>query len=654
MLRTRRTKIRLEMLEDRTVPTIWGIPWTNSSHLTISFVPDGTQVDGQSSNLFQKMSSSGLSQSTWQSQVLQAFQAWSNVTNVDFDVVPDSGAPLGTPGATQGDSRFGDIRIASVPMTNTVLALTSPPAPGPLTGTRAGDIVLNANDKLSVGGGGLLGGLSSLLGNTSVDLYTLVQHEIGHSLGLPNNTNTASVMYQSYQGAKTGLGSADTAAIQALYGTPPLDFFKQAGATSLSTAWSVQAPPGTPSGATLGVAGDLTSVGDANFFQFATGSSNPNGLTVTFETSVESLLAGQITLYGPNQKVLATATATGPSQDLTLHLASVTNNTTYYIKVNPASGTPYSMGAYQLTVVSNPAAPMVSAKGSNGTLQNTGTNSDFSTAVRLQTSAGYASGSHYTVNAVDQNPGQSDYYSVQAPAAATVAFNTMAMTITVPNGGALPTVTVYNSNQQPVSLQWVSNSSGCISFQVANPTPGATYYVALQNNSSVAGASSYRLDVAVFSENITLQVDTLASLSAAKKTVTGTITESQGEQREFFLVNLGSTPGTWVQMTIYDSQGQAVFTTTAYAGQTSGGITLLNAGTYTVSITEGSSTGDLPPVDFDLFSANVSGTVGATPANPNLFALGSGNTTTSQGSGSSSGGSGYVYNGTQKPNSGPS
>src|SRR5579883_2882956 len=106
MMETRPPQLRLEHLEERCTPTVWGIPWTDGAHLTVSFVPDGTKVDNSTSTLYQKMASNGLSQSVWQSTILKAFQAWANVTNVNFTVIPDNGAPLGASGSPQGDSRF--------------------------------------------------------------------------------------------------------------------------------------------------------------------------------------------------------------------------------------------------------------------------------------------------------------------------------------------------------------------------------------------------------------------------------------------------------------------------------------------------------------------------------------------------------------------
>src|SRR5208282_3668786 len=110
-----RRPLLLEQLEDRLVPTVWGIPWPDPQHLTISFVPDGTNVAGQSSNLFQTMNQIA-STHDWEMTILKAFQTWAADANVNVGIVPDGGQPLGAPGLVQGDSRFGDIRIAAVPL----------------------------------------------------------------------------------------------------------------------------------------------------------------------------------------------------------------------------------------------------------------------------------------------------------------------------------------------------------------------------------------------------------------------------------------------------------------------------------------------------------------------------------------------------------
>src|SRR5262249_11171973 len=147
------------------------------AHLTISFVPDGTDVAGTPSRLFQSLDAL-MPRSQWQQQILGAFQQWASAASLGYSVVTDGGQSLGTSGLGQGDSRFGDIRIAAVPMYREVQAITTP-HDDLESGTLSGDILLNTNVPLD---------LSRL---TSIFLQ-----ELGHSLGLPNSPDTASVMYE--------------------------------------------------------------------------------------------------------------------------------------------------------------------------------------------------------------------------------------------------------------------------------------------------------------------------------------------------------------------------------------------------------------------------------------------------------------------------
>src|SRR5439155_11951785 len=107
----------------------------------------GTVVDGAPNVLFQSL---GSGTTGWQREILRAVETWAQYGNINVGVVPDGGQPLGTPGATQGEARFGDIRVAARPLSGNVLAITTPS--GVIGGTRTGDVVLNSNKFFTVGG----------------------------------------------------------------------------------------------------------------------------------------------------------------------------------------------------------------------------------------------------------------------------------------------------------------------------------------------------------------------------------------------------------------------------------------------------------------------------------------------------------------------
>src|SRR5438105_2779415 len=125
MMKRLRTLLWVERLEDRCTPATWGNPWPDPGHLTLSFAPDGTQVGGQTSNLFQKMAALG-PVSAWQTAILRAFQTWAVQADINIGVIGDQGLPFGATGAIQGDSRFGDIRLAAYPMAKTAEAFAGP------------------------------------------------------------------------------------------------------------------------------------------------------------------------------------------------------------------------------------------------------------------------------------------------------------------------------------------------------------------------------------------------------------------------------------------------------------------------------------------------------------------------------------------------
>src|SRR5262245_18120797 len=109
-----RCRLHLERLEDRTVPTLFGVPWADPTRLTLSFVPDGTKLTGGgTSTLFATMNAIAPT-SVWEGEIVRAFQTWASKANINVGVVDDSGDPLGAPSAVEGDARFGDVRIAAM------------------------------------------------------------------------------------------------------------------------------------------------------------------------------------------------------------------------------------------------------------------------------------------------------------------------------------------------------------------------------------------------------------------------------------------------------------------------------------------------------------------------------------------------------------
>src|SRR4051794_4550681 len=100
----------LESLESRVVLfSASGNAWLNPAAVTISFMPDGTDLGGLGSNLFSTFNANPRLAGQWQSQILRAAQVWAQQTNLNLVVVPDNGAPSGSGDYQEGDPSYGDI-----------------------------------------------------------------------------------------------------------------------------------------------------------------------------------------------------------------------------------------------------------------------------------------------------------------------------------------------------------------------------------------------------------------------------------------------------------------------------------------------------------------------------------------------------------------
>ena len=179
------------------------IVWPNPQLITISFMPDGTNLGGGvTSNLFSTFNSKSSLAGNWENVILQAAQTWAQQTNINFAVVPDNGAPEGSGADEQGDPGFGDIRIGGYNFGSSTLALTYQP-PSANNFSIAGDMTFNTGQSFNIG--------------STYDLFTVAMHEFGHALGLNESSVSSAVEYATYTGRKTGLASDDIAGIRSIY-----------------------------------------------------------------------------------------------------------------------------------------------------------------------------------------------------------------------------------------------------------------------------------------------------------------------------------------------------------------------------------------------------------------------------------------------------
>jgi predicted Zn-dependent protease len=356
------SQLRVEQLESRIVPySATGNLWGHPQLITISFVPDGTNLGGVSSNLFSTFNSKFGSSTAWENQILKAAQQWAQQTNINFAVVADNGAASGSGPDAQGDPNMGDIRIGGYNFGRSTLAAADFPPPANNYSV-AGDITFNTGQTWNING--------------NYDLYTVAMHEIGHALGLDHSTASGAVMQAAYTGVKTGLSSDDIAGIRSIYsnGAPrsPDAYDAQASNDSFATATNITSSINTTSKTALVTGLDITTISDVDYYSFTAPAGSGSTLTVKVQSSGLSLLAPKVWVYDGNQNQLATGTGTGElGSTVALTVNGITAGATYYIKVDGADATAFGTGAYALSLNfgsgASPAAASPNTTTANGT-----------------------------------------------------------------------------------------------------------------------------------------------------------------------------------------------------------------------------------------------------------------------------------------------
>jgi Matrixin len=587
----RQTRLSVETLERRDVPAQFGIPWANGTALTVSFAPDGADVDGSANELTALMARSGLSANVWQREILRAVQAWAAEADVNVGVVVDDGSPLGAAGLEQADARFGDIRVFAVPLASSVLAITTPP--GDLAGTRTGDIILNSNYTFGIGNG------------AQRDLYTVFLQEAGHAFGVANSPNTDSVMYEFYQGERGGLSAEDVDKIQRLYGARPALTWEPDGGNNTSAI-------ATPLGglAARVTYGDMASANDTDWYSFTATSGSA---TVQLQVAGLSLVSARVGVFNSELTRIGFDVADGPGQDLTVALPLLVPGAQYYIRVMDKGGTPFAAGQYRLRVGAAADASETVTLAGQPPVDDVGTNESFLFATRLDNVAANG-GTEYRAFARLRS-GDVDVYRVRSPFPGLNQVNVLTATVRA-FGDIAPKVTVTNFLGLPVAARLAADGNGLYTVVVSNALPNADYHLAVESRTGTAG--DYELGAGFRSVVTTPHEVDSGLLTLLNPIKTGTI-DVTGSAQIYFRLTSALTPvvGPSVVVRVYDSMNCVRFQLLARAGEVADGVALLGPGQYRVEVS-GNGT-FLPNVlsGFSLAMALLTDPVGMTPSDPN-------------------------------------
>lgn len=321
-----------------------GFRWSNPERITYSIAPDGVFWDHGTNQLHSTLDAS-LGDGKWEREVARALATWQAVANINIVPVGDSKRDLDAPGLAQGDSRFGDIRIGGYTFPGNTTTLAETYFPPPNGTTSAGDVVLNT-------------GLTFRIG-ADFDLFSVLLHETGHSLGLDHPTDPSEVLNARYGGVRSGLSEGDLVGIQAIYGPRQPDSYRQSGLGS-SVSSTIDVTPSLNGAGQATLAGvSLAKIGETEYFSVVAPASARGALRVTAMASGVSLLSPKVSLFDPSGRLLAAnSNPAAWSNDVTAEIASVVPGQRYVVAVTGATSDVFSVGDYALRMVFDGVSPV--------------------------------------------------------------------------------------------------------------------------------------------------------------------------------------------------------------------------------------------------------------------------------------------------------
>ncbi len=332
--------------------TLMGGQWDNSKPVSFSIAPDGVAWDQGTNNVNAQLNGQ-FAGKNWQATVAAALQTWAASANLNFTPTTDGSYDFNTTGQRQGDSRFGDIRVAGYAFPTTTIAQTYGPPPN--GSTAAGDVKLNTTYNYGPTG--------------QWDFETVLIHELGHSVGLGESPQPDSVMYSYYSGVRHALTGYDVEGIQSIYGPRLADQFQARGqATAPGSAVDLGGAFNN-SGSAVVNGLSLNAIGDSEYFAVTAPATPGTTLQVSAVANGHSLMSPKVTVIDAATGAILAVDA-HPDQygdTASVSIPSAQAGHRYLIVVGGATSDVFAVGDYSLqatfsggtTPVSTPTPPHV-------------------------------------------------------------------------------------------------------------------------------------------------------------------------------------------------------------------------------------------------------------------------------------------------------